>query len=258
MKMYSDLTSPTQTLLPIASPPWSKLGKRLEAMIRKTLYEHNLFEDQKKIGIALSGGKDSLTLLYLLCSIKGRGFPDYEIVCFHVSGKFSCGPGITTQFLESICKHLEVPLVVKHSDIEVDKLECYGCSRNRRRLLFEAAKEHGVKTIAFGHHFDDHVETGILNLFHKGEFSGMLTKLKMVKFGITIVRPLILFRESQIKEFAKQYGFNRITCQCPVGQTSKRKDVKKLITQIEKEFPHAQTNLFIALEKFGSKGAIKD
>ena len=241
--------------LPIARPPWSKLGRRLESMCRKALFDFSLLEGVEKLAVALSGGKDSLTLLYMLKAIIGRGFPKIELYAIHVSGEFSCGPGITDQFLQLVCKELDVPYVNCTSTQKRETLECYSCSRERRRLIFNAAKECGATTIAFGHHRDDSIQTLLMNLLHKAEFAANLPKVKMEDYGVTIVRPLIYISEREIKEFAKLYGFARIVCQCPVGQDSLRKKTEELLSEIEAIFPNARENLSQAGIQYGSDKA---
>ncbi|MGC2595211.1 MAG: tRNA 2-thiocytidine biosynthesis TtcA family protein [Rhabdochlamydiaceae bacterium] len=241
---------------PIARPPWTKLGRKLESMCRKAIYEFELLKDVKKLAIALSGGKDSLTLLYLLKAISGRGLPEFELYAIHVGGAFSCGAGVSERFLRGICQELKVPFLTCSSEQERENLECYSCSRKRRTLIFEAAKKVGATTVAFGHHRDDSVQTLLMNLLHKGEFAAMLPKIPMHDYGVTIIRPLIYVSEEEILEFAKMYGFTRVVCQCPVGQTSMRKRTKELIASLEKEFPNAQNNLSLASLRYGSKKAM--
>ena len=207
--------------------------------------------------MALSGGKDSLGLLFLLYALRGRGFPNFEIHAIHVGGEFSCGAGIGGEFLAAICRELEVNLIRCVSTQKREDLECYRCSRERRRLIFEAAKEAGATTVAFGHHRDDSAQTLLLNLLHKAEFAANLPKVPMRDYGVTIIRPLIYAAEESLREFAKQYGFARITCQCPVGQNSKRKTVERLIQEIEEHFPHARSNLARAGLLYGSDKAIR-
>jgi len=243
--------------LPIARPPWTALGKRLESMCRKALYEFDLLEKQENILIALSGGKDSLTLLYLLKAISGRGFAPFKLFAAHVAGQYSCGASLGKQFLEPICDAFEVPLVICESTQEREGLECYSCSRERRRLLFEAAKKLDCKIVAFGHHRDDSIETLLMNLMHKGEFAANLPKVPMHEYGVTIIRPLIFISEQEIREFARLYHFARISCQCPVGQESLRREVKDLLVQLEHLFPNVRTNLAQAGLKFGSDKAAK-
>ncbi len=243
--------------LPVARPPWSQLGRKLESMCRKALHDFQLLGGVDKLAIALSGGKDSLTLLFLLKAILGRGFPALDLVAIHVGGPFSCGAGLGQGFLSGICKELGVEYIVCKASQEREKLECYSCSRERRRLIFEAAKQAGATTIAFGHHRDDSVQTLLMNLLHKGEFAANLPKVPMIDYGVTIIRPLLYISEEEIRDFAKMYGFARITCQCPVGQNSLRKQTERLLHEIEELYPNARANLAQAGLIYGSKKALK-
>ncbi len=243
--------------LPIAAPPWTGLGKRLESLCRKALYEFTLVEGVEKVGIALSGGKDSLSLLYLLKAISGRGFQPFSLHAFHVSGEFSCGSSVTGSFLTQICDELEVPLTVCETQQKREDLACYSCSRLRRTLIFNAAKEVGITTVAFGHHRDDSIQTLLMNLFHKAEFAANLPKVPMYDYGVTIIRPLIYISEDEIKAFAKLYGFARVTCQCPVGQDSMRKKTEQLLSFIEETFPNLRENLSQASFTYASDKALR-
>jgi tRNA 2-thiocytidine biosynthesis protein TtcA len=242
---------------PVARPPWTRLGRRLESMCRKALFEFELIGNSKKIAIALSGGKDSLTLLYLLKAISGRGLPELEITAIHVGGPFSCGAGLSEGFLKGICQELGVAYVYCESKQKREDLECYSCSRERRTLIFNAAKNAGATIIAFGHHRDDSVQTLLMNLLHKAEFAAMLPKVPMQKYGVTIIRPLIFLSEEEIREFAKLYGFARVVCQCPVGQNSMRRETKDMVAQLKKVFPRAVENLASASFLYGSQKALK-
>lgn len=238
-------------------PPWSGLGKRLESTLRKALFDYKMLEGVSKLGVALSGGKDSLCLLYLLHAISGRGFPQLDIYAIHVNGEFSCGAGVNIDYLQAICDSLHVPLIVCESKQKLETLECYSCSRERRRLLFDACKSVGVDTLAFGHHRDDNAQTVLMNLLHKGEFSGNLPKIRMHDYGITIIRPLIYVSENDIRTFAQQNGFMRIMCRCPVGQDSMRKQVDRLLSEIELLFPNARENVAQASLIYGSDKAAR-
>jgi len=244
--------------VPVARPPWTKLGKKLESLCRKALYEFEMLQGIDKLALALSGGKDSLSLLFLLHAIRGRGFPDFEIYAIHVEGEFSCGAAISENFLRGICKELGVHLEVCESLQKRDELECYSCSRERRRLIFNKAKELGANTIAFGHHRDDSAQTLLMNLLHKGEFASNMPKIPMHDYGVTIIRPLIFVREEDLREFAQLYGFARIVCQCPAGQQSMRKAVKDMLAQMEEFFPNSSSNLAEAGLRYGSKKALKN
>jgi tRNA(Ile)-lysidine synthase TilS/MesJ len=241
--------------LPIARPPWTGLGKRLESATRKALFDYKMLEGTTKVAVALSGGKDSLALLFLLKAISGKGFPELDLYAVHVSGAFSCGAGVNTDYLAGICKELDVTFLTRESTQKLETLECYSCSRERRRLLFDVAKSVGVDTIAFGHHRDDNAQTLLMNLLHKGEFAGNLPKVRMYDYGVTIIRPLIYLAESDIITFAEQHGFRRIMCRCPVGQNSMRRQVDSLLKDIEALYPNVRENIARAGLVYGSDKA---
>lgn len=231
------------------------LVKRLESAFRKAIYDFKMLEGIERVSVALSGGKDSLTLLSLLHMISGKGFPELELHAIHVSGAFSCGAGVQINYLEEFCAKVGAKLHVRTAEQKLEDLECYSCSRTRRSLIFDVAKEVQAPTIAFGHHQDDQAQTVLMNLLQKGEFAGNLPKLEMIHYGVSIIRPLIYITEDEIIEFAKQQGFLRVMCRCPVGQNSMRKKVDELIDDIEKLYPHARANIARAGLIYGSEKA---
>lgn len=243
--------------LPLLSPPWTAIGKKIESATRKALYDFNMLASAGPLAVALSGGKDSLTLLCMLKAIVGRGFPNLDIHAIHIGGGFTCGAGVSVPFLQEICQHLGVHFIFKGMYQKLEDLECYSCSRQRRTLLFEAAREVGAKTIAFGHHRDDNIQTLLMNLLHKAEFAGTLPKIEMYDYGVTIIRPLIYVEESAIKSFARQQNFLRISCKCPVGANSMRHKVNHLLSEMEALYPNARHNLAQAVLHYGSDKASK-
>ncbi|MFA6915797.1 MAG: tRNA 2-thiocytidine biosynthesis TtcA family protein [Parachlamydiales bacterium] len=228
----------------------------VESLMRKAIFTYKLIPDEAKITVALSGGKDSLTLLHLLHQVSGRGIAPFKLHAVHIGGEFSCGAGVSRQFLQKCCDDLHVPLTVIESSQKLETLECYSCSRERRRLLFDAAKANDSTIVAFGHHRDDHIQTLLMNLLHKGEFAGNLAKVPMVHYGVTIIRPLLFVSEDQIISYAKDKGFLRAMCRCPVGQKSMRKKADDMLKQIEEIFPNARVNLARAGWLRGSEGAL--
>jgi tRNA 2-thiocytidine biosynthesis protein TtcA len=241
----------------IPRPPWPRLGRKLESMTRKAIFDFNLLSNVDHLGVALSGGKDSLTLLFLLHAIIGRGVPLSQITALHIHGKNSCGASLMRPLLEKICSELGIPLIIKEIPTENEYSDCYSCSRERRKMLFSMALQEGISTIAFGHHRDDNAQTTLMNLFHKGEFAGMLPKIHMHAYKVTIIRPLIYIPEAHIASFALAYGFKRITCRCPLGQNSIRKKTSSLIEEIETLYPNASANISQAVLRSGNKKALK-
>lgn len=239
----------------IPKPPWTGVGRKIESAMRKALYDYLMVEGPEDIAVALSGGKDSLTLLFMLHAVSGRGFPPFKIHAIHVDGEFSCGSGVDAGYLKEICRQLGVNFITRSSTQKRETLECYSCSRERRSLIFNEAKEAGASTIAFGHHRDDNVETLLMNLLHKGEFAGNLPKLRMQDYGVTLIRPLIYVSEHEIIEFAKLEGFIRAMCKCPVGQNSMRQKSGELLDEMEILFPNARENIATAIKLYGSQKA---
>lgn len=235
---------------------WSQTGKKIESLVRKAAYDYSLLQDET-IAVALSGGKDSLSLLLMLAALKNRGFPDFNLHAIHVSGVFTCGAGVDVPYLQKFCDKLSVPLHIRTSTQQLETLECYGCSRERRHLLFDVAKEIGAGSVAFGHHRDDNAQTLLMNLMQKGEFAGMLPRVPMHNYGITIIRPLIYVTEHEVIEFAEQEGFRRIMCKCPVGQNSMRHKVEELLKEMDALNPEARHNLARASLMYGSDKAAK-
>ncbi|NGX56898.1 MAG: tRNA 2-thiocytidine biosynthesis protein TtcA [Candidatus Anoxychlamydiales bacterium] len=234
----------------------SKNSKKIESKIRKALYEFEMLKDINSLAIALSGGKDSLTLLYMLSKIIGNGFDNIKLIAIHIDGSFSCGANVSKKYLSDICKSLNVEFVTQTLDIPYDKLNCYSCSRDRRRLIFDISKKNDCSTIAFGHHRDDNIQTLLLNLFHKAEFASMMPKIKFKKISSTIIRPLIFVEEQEIITFAKVNNFLKTTCQCPFGNSTNRKKIDKIINQIEFDFPNIRNNLSLSSFTYGSKKAL--
>ncbi|NGX33188.1 MAG: tRNA 2-thiocytidine biosynthesis protein TtcA [Candidatus Anoxychlamydiales bacterium] len=238
------------------SHPFIGKGKKIESMVRKALFDFSLLDEVKSLAVALSGGKDSICLILMLKAIIGKGFKKVNLSAIHIDGDFSCGASFEKKFLQSFCDEINVKLYFKEQKNSLKNFNCYTCSRKRRGLIFNIAKENDIDTIAFGHHREDNIETLLLNLFHIGDFEAMLPKIKFQKFDKTIIRPLIYVSEKDIITFAKQNEILKTFCKCPLGQKSKRVDVKKIIKDIEREFPNIKSNLSKASFLYGSKKAL--
>ena len=247
--------SPSSDISPLPHPPWSGLGRRLESAVRKALFDFHLLDGVSHLALAVSGGKDSLTLLFLLHAISGKGLHPFDLTVVHVTGGHSCGAAVGIPFLADFCRQLNVPLMTRNSDPCGGTYDCYSCSRRRRTLLFDMAKEAGCATIAFGHHQDDNAQTTLMNLFHKGEFCGLLPKITMHHYGVTIIRPLIYIDEQSIRAFAQHYGFQRTTCRCPVGQDSLRKKTDRSLDVLANLYPNVRANVANASLVYGSQKA---
>jgi tRNA 2-thiocytidine biosynthesis protein TtcA len=223
----------------------------INEQIEHAINDYALIEEGDRILAAVSGGKDSLTMLNFLCENQKRSHLKYNVVAIHIKTDFHCGACVHREILTEIFDKLKVKYAFK--DIKVldskGKTNCFWCSWNRRKILFQTAKEMSCNKIAFGHHKDDIVETTLLNLFYNGEISGMKARQELFKGEIIIIRPLSYVSEDLIKRVAKERGFPEQLCQCPFGATSKRKLVKNILKQLESEFTQIdfKTNIFNGL-----------
>ena len=238
------------------APPWTRLGSKLESMCRKAIYEFELLKDVKKVAVALSGGKDSLSLLYLLKAISGKraaGTGDHAV---HVGGAFSCGAGVSEGFLGDLRRARDRIYLTCVSKQEREKLECYSCSRERRALIFEAAKKVGATTMAFGHHRDDSVQT----FWWISCIKGSLQRCCLRSPCTTMEWPSFVLSFISLK---KKSGNLRKCMALPVSFANAlldkircEKRTKGLIAALEREFPNARENLGSASLRYGSQKAL--
>ncbi len=216
-----------------------KFRPKLWSPFIKALKEFNMVQDGDKIAVAISGGKDSLLLAKLFQELKRISDTKFELVFI------SMNPGFNeenSKRLDENLKHLNIPCTRYNDNIfEVaEKMAknypCYLCAKMRRGSLYTMAEKLGCNKLALGHHFDDVIETTLINMFYAGEFKTMMPKLRSQNFDIELIRPLYYLREKDIKKFTNYNGLNPMNCGCVVsaGKTSsKRREVKELIASLE-------------------------
>ncbi|MDC7221963.1 MAG: ATP-binding protein [Spirochaetales bacterium] len=205
---------------------------KLSRKIDKAILQYELIEPGDRILLAISGGKDSLTLAYHLIH-KQRGFPiPFELEAVHIQPDFPNGAD-DKSFLKLMeewglpCRVIQVP--VKERLKPGRKMNCYWCSTQRRMELMKQAEELNCSKIALGHHMDDILETFLMNMAYKGEMSTMLPKLKYDNYPYTVIRPLAYVHEAEIVTFAEQMDFKKISCACNFDTTSKRHPARDAI-----------------------------
>jgi len=216
----------------------------------KAIMDYKMISSGDKILVAVSGGKDSLTLLRVLNDRKQFVPVKYDLLAVHVDMGYPCQhPKILAEYFKSmgIDYHIEKIDILKGKSRK--DISCFWCSWNRRKALFETAVRLGCTKIALGHHMDDIVETVLLNLFFRGEISAMCPKQELFKGKITIIRPLAYVEEDLIREFAKELDFPHHKCACPNSITSKRTKVEHIIKDLEKISPDIKKNIFRSVKR---------
>lgn len=219
--------------------------------VGKAITDYEMLSDGDKIAVAVSGGKDSLTLLRLLNDRKSFVPIKYELLAVHIDLGYPCQhPKILAEYFKNlgIDYHIEKVNILKAGQTRKD-ISCFWCSWNRRKALFEVADRFGCNKVALGHHKDDIVETILLNLFFHGEISAMSPKQELFNGKIIIIRPLTYVEEDMIKRFAKEADFPHQKCVCPNSITSHRTKITDIIKGLKQACPDVKTNIFRSVKR---------
>lgn len=227
-----------------------KINKKDIEILRKlgrACIDYNLIEDGDKILIAVSGGKDSVTLLDLLRkNLILRVLPiKYELNVFHLSIK----KNDQYQILEEYCNEYKIPFYHKESNLidivlKEKKNPCYLCSQIRRKWIFEEADNLKIKKIAFGHTKDDIVATSLMNIFYHRTCASQLVKLPILNEKFIIIRPLAYIDEDEITKYKDINRLPVFKQHCTIGDNKRRKYVMNLIKKLEEDIPEIKNNIF--------------
>lgn len=232
--------------------------QKILSTLRKAIQEYNMIENNDKIAVGLSGGKDSITLLMALKNLQIFFPKKFEIIAVSINPGFDF---FDKKFLENICSNLNIPFFIENSnakeivfDIRKEKNPCSLCANLRRGILNSIAIRENCNKIALGHNMDDMLETFMLNLLYTGNISTFAPVTYMDRSKITLIRPLIYTPEKDIKSFIKRNNIQVMQKCCPMDGISKREDMKNLIKNLRNDIPRVKENLFGAITRSNIKG----
>ena len=235
-------------------PAHSLIYKSVNRPLGRALADYSMIADGDRILVAVSGGKDSVTLLKLLSDRLSYAPVKYTLFPVYVDAGFE--PSIAEPLQKMIADLTGQSLRVEKTDFgpeaHLRKNPCFTCSRMRRKRLFEVADELGCGTIALGHNRDDWVETLFINMFYAGEISTMLPVQPFFEGRFTVVRPLCYALSHRIREFAKEAGFQTFPNACPSSQDSRRGDIRDMLDVLYRKNPKIRGNLFHAMHNVRS------
>jgi tRNA 2-thiocytidine biosynthesis protein TtcA len=218
--------------------------------VGRAIMDYKMIAEGDKIAVAVSGGKDSLTLLRVLNDRKAFVPIKYELVAMHIDLGY---PRSYAKPLEKYFKKIGVSYHIEKVDTlkktRRKDINCFWCSWNRRKALFESANRLRCSKVALGHHKDDIVETILLNLFFQGEISAMSPKQELFKGKIVLIRPLAYVEENMIKRFAREEKIPHDSCRCPNSVTSNRTRMGSIIAELKKVCPEVKTNIFKSVKR---------
>ncbi len=237
----------------------TKYRQLLWSRFLKAIHEFKLITPGDKICVCISGGKDSMLMAKLFMCLKKFMDFDFEVKYLVMNPGYN---EINLQTIKNNLKILNIPAEIRETNIfeianSQDKSPCFLCAKMRRGALYNIAKSMGCNKIALGHHYDDVIETTLMNMLSSGSFQTMLPKLRSTNYeGMELIRPLYYIREKDIIRFRKDNNLNFIQCACRFtencaicdngGGGSRRLYIKNLIKELKKEIPDVEKNLFSA------------
>jgi len=232
----------------------NKRVKRLRRQVGQAIQDYRMIEQGDKVLVALSGGKDSWTLLDLLLQLREKAPVEFELVGVNLDQK---QPDFPESVIPDYCRARGIRFHVIEQDtyavvkrvVPEHKTMCGLCSRLRRGALYRYARENGFTRIALGHHRDDIVATFFLNLFHGGKLKAMPPKLLSDDGANVVIRPLAYCREADIAAYAEARAFPIIPCNlCGSQEHLQRKQVRKMMAEWERQHPARIEQIFAALQ----------
>ncbi len=228
--------------------------KRILSYTRRAVFDYDMIEDGDKIGVGISGGKDSLALLCALSHLR-RFYPKkFDLVAITIDMGFEGGQDFSK--IQELCDSLGVEYHIIPTEIykiifEVrkEKSPCSLCAKMRRGALHKAAKELGCNAVALGHHFDDVVNTFMLNLFFEGRLGCFRPVTYLSRVGIKLIRPLIYLPEKDIKYFASKEALPVMKSPCPADGNTERSEMSDLLLSLEKQNKGLRYRIFGAIQR---------
>ena len=232
--------------------------RRLLSFVRRAVDDYHMIAPGDRIAVGVSGGKDSLALLAGLAALR-RFYPNpFDLIALTVDMGF---PGVDFGAVADFCRELDVPYHIEKTDIaavvfDIRKEEnpCSLCAKMRRGVIHGTAKKLGCNKVALGHHFDDVVDTFMLNLFFEGRIGCFSPVTYLSRTDITLIRPLIYMPEKDIRYFTKRENLPVLTSPCPADGHTEREEMKKLLDDLERCHRGLRHRIFRALSAAGVDG----
>jgi len=234
-------------------PSVSAKHRALNRAVGKAVHQYDMLQDGDRIVVGVSGGADSLTMMWLLAERLPRIPINYELFPVHIDPGFEGG---FSESLKTYSANAGFALKVEHTDYGIlghssinRENPCFLCSRLRRKRLFEIAAELQCNKLALGHNKDDIIETLFLNICYAGEISTMIPSQSFFKGRFTVIRPLAYADAELIRAFAREQDFPDFINPCPSANNSKRQEIKSLLKQLYRSNTKVRGNIFSAMRR---------
>ena len=234
-------------------------------LVRRCIEDYDMIQAGDRIGVGVSGGKDSLALLVFLAELRKYNHNPFTIEAITID----MGLGMDYSGIETLCKELDVPYTIVKTEIapiifdhRKEKNPCSMCAKMRRGALNQALLDKGFNKLALGHHYDDAVETFVMSLIYEGRISCFQPVTDLDRTGIIQIRPMLYVHEKSIDAMAVRNSLPVIENRCPVDKETKREEIKQLIYNLSATYPDLKERIFGAMQRlplpeWGPKGRYK-
>ncbi len=227
--------------------------QRFVGLLRRCVEDYKMISPGDRIGVGVSGGKDSLVLLVLLAELAKYHNCPFELEAITID----MGLGMDYSPIEALCRRLDVPFHLIQTQIapiifehRKEKNPCSMCSKMRRGALNQALVELGLNKLALGHHYDDAVETFMMSLIYEGRISCFQPVTDLDRTGIIQIRPMLYIHEKSIDSFAQRQGLPVLENRCPVDKHTKREEIKALVYELSARYPDLKERIFGAMQRY--------
>ena len=228
--------------------------KRILSYTRRAVDDYEMIHDGDKVAVGISGGKDSLTLLCALADLKKFYPKKFDLVAITVDMGFETPMDFSE--IQTLCDKLEVPYHIAKTeiariifDVRKESNPCSLCAKMRRGVLHNTAKELGCNVVALGHHFDDVVETFMLNLFFEGRLGCFQPVTYLSRTDLTLIRPMVYMPEKDVRYFSSKAELPVIKSPCPADGNTQREEIKKLIGDLDRKHKGLRYRIFGAIQR---------
>ena len=227
-------------------------------IVRKAVDDYRMIGPGDRVAVGVSGGKDSMLLLLALNHLKTYYPSPFELEAITIELGFE---GMDFTPVAEMCERLQIPYTCLKTDIKEivfdvrrEENPCSLCAKMRRGALNDAIRERGISKLALGHHFDDAVETYMMSLLFEGRISCFRPVTYLDRSGVTQIRPLIYAGEQKIANVAAALELPVVENPCPMDKTSKRREIKDLLSEMGKDYPDMKSKIFGAMQRMPLPG----